>query len=44
MTTVRTSAVLVHEDGDRRAVQSHASLAVPNAQMVDALFSRAASA
>jgi hypothetical protein len=35
---VRLTAVLHEEDGDWRAVQSHASIGVPNEQMLDSMF------
>ncbi len=35
---VRLTAVLHQEDGDWKAVQSHASIAVPNEQMLDPMF------
>jgi ketosteroid isomerase-like protein len=35
---VRVTAVLHMEDGDWKAVQSHASIGVPNAQMLDPMF------
>ena len=35
---VRLTAVLHQEDGDWKAVQSHASIGVPNEQMLDPMF------
>lgn len=35
---VRLTAVLHKEDGDWKAVQSHASIGVPNEQMLDPMF------
>lgn len=35
---VRLTAVLHEEDGDWKAVQSHASIGVPNEQMMDSMF------
>ena len=35
---VRLTAVLHDEDGDWKAVQSHASIGVPNEQMLDPMF------
>jgi ketosteroid isomerase-like protein len=35
---VRLTAVLHQEDGDWKAVQSHASIGVPNEQMLDPIF------
>jgi ketosteroid isomerase-like protein len=35
---VRLTTVLHQEDGDWKAVQSHASIAVPNEQMLDPMF------
>lgn len=35
---VRLTAVLHQEDGDWKAIQSHASIGVPNAQMLDPMF------
>jgi ketosteroid isomerase-like protein len=35
---VRLTAVLHHEDGDWKTVQSHASIGVPNEQMLDPMF------
>ena len=35
---VRLTAVLHQEDGSWKAVQSHASIAVPNEQMLDPMF------
>jgi ketosteroid isomerase-like protein len=35
---VRLTAVLHEEDGDWKAVQSHASIGVPNEQMLDPMF------
>jgi ketosteroid isomerase-like protein len=37
---VRMTAVLRREDGEWRAVQSHASIGVPNEHMFDPLFQR----
>jgi len=37
---VRLTAVLHQEDGDWKAVQSHASIGVPNEQMLDPMFQR----
>ncbi|HET9720703.1 MAG TPA: nuclear transport factor 2 family protein [Solirubrobacteraceae bacterium] len=38
---VRVTAVLHQEDGQWRAVQSHASIGVPNEQMTDPMFQTA---
>lgn len=35
---VRLTAVLLQEDGDWKAVQSHASIGVPNDRMLDPMF------
>jgi ketosteroid isomerase-like protein len=35
---VRLTAVLLEEDGEWKAVQSHASIGVPNDQMLDPMF------
>jgi SnoaL-like domain len=35
---VRLTAVLHHEDGEWKAVQIHASIGVPNEQMLDPMF------
>ena len=35
---VRLTAVLHDEDGDWKTVQSHASIGVPNEQMLDPMF------
>jgi ketosteroid isomerase-like protein len=35
---VRLTAVLHEEDGEWKAVQTHASIGVPNAQMLDPMF------
>jgi ketosteroid isomerase-like protein len=35
---VRLTAVLLQEDGEWKAVQSHASIGVPNGQMLDPMF------
>jgi hypothetical protein len=35
---VRLTAVLHQEDGDWKAVQVHASIGVPNEQMLDSMF------
>jgi ketosteroid isomerase-like protein len=37
---VRLTAVLHQEDGDWKTVQSHASIGVPNQQMLDPMFQR----
>ena len=39
---VRITAVLHQEDGDWKAVQTHASIGVPNDRMLDPMFQTSA--